>query len=177
MFEFFVVYQSLPKHIHSFQDLFHYCIGLMEMMLHKKDCNRRKEPNHKISWQSVIHQFSDFHLQINIDINSCIWPVAIMPDEGERYFIGQHSYRNLAMSIPVLLVAMPHSLILYLQVRMYVLVSLIYCSCQFQGKFLALLIIIPWTLGFVVHDYVLMPFLDRYMLFITQFFPYVLFNC
>ncbi|XXG57549.1 hypothetical protein AAC387_Pa04g0003 [Persea americana] len=32
-----------------------------------------------------------------------------------------------------------------------------------SGKFLALLVIIPWTLDFVVHDYVLMPFLDRYV--------------
>ncbi|KAF9616767.1 hypothetical protein IFM89_032320 [Coptis chinensis] len=32
-----------------------------------------------------------------------------------------------------------------------------------SAKFLALLVIIPWTLDFVVHDYVLMPFLDRYV--------------
>ncbi|WMV38550.1 hypothetical protein MTR67_031935 [Solanum verrucosum] len=30
-----------------------------------------------------------------------------------------------------------------------------------SAKFLALLIIVPWALDFVVHDYVLMPFLDR----------------
>lgn len=30
-----------------------------------------------------------------------------------------------------------------------------------QAKFFALLIIVPWALDFVVHDYVLMPFLDR----------------
>jgi hypothetical protein len=30
-----------------------------------------------------------------------------------------------------------------------------------QAKFLAVLIIIPWALDFAVHDYVLMPFLDR----------------
>lgn len=32
-----------------------------------------------------------------------------------------------------------------------------------SAKFLALLIIVPWALDFVVHDYVLMPFLDRYV--------------
>lgn len=32
-----------------------------------------------------------------------------------------------------------------------------------SAKFLAILIIIPWTLDFLVHDYVLMPFLDRYV--------------
>ncbi|XP_073117705.1 protein DAY-LENGTH-DEPENDENT DELAYED-GREENING 1, chloroplastic isoform X3 [Elaeis guineensis] len=30
-----------------------------------------------------------------------------------------------------------------------------------SAKFIALLIIIPWTLDFLVHEYVLMPFLDR----------------
>lgn len=32
-----------------------------------------------------------------------------------------------------------------------------------SAQFLAVLIIIPWALDFVVHDYVLMPFLDRYV--------------
>ncbi|KAJ7973660.1 Chloroplast envelope membrane protein [Quillaja saponaria] len=32
-----------------------------------------------------------------------------------------------------------------------------------SAKFLAVLIIIPWVLDFVVHDCVLMPFLDRYV--------------
>lgn len=32
-----------------------------------------------------------------------------------------------------------------------------------SAKFLAVLIIIPWALDFLVHDYVLMPFLDRYV--------------
>ncbi|CAL0333085.1 unnamed protein product [Lupinus luteus] len=32
-----------------------------------------------------------------------------------------------------------------------------------SAKFLALLIIIPWALDFLVHDYILMPFLDRYV--------------
>ncbi|GAB4854052.1 hypothetical protein Ancab_022633 [Ancistrocladus abbreviatus] len=32
-----------------------------------------------------------------------------------------------------------------------------------SAKFLAFLIIIPWALDFLVHDYVLMPFLDRYV--------------
>ncbi|OVA19326.1 Chloroplast envelope membrane protein [Macleaya cordata] len=32
-----------------------------------------------------------------------------------------------------------------------------------SAKFLALLVIIPWSLDFVVHDFVLMPFLDRYV--------------
>ncbi|CAK9325877.1 unnamed protein product [Citrullus colocynthis] len=32
-----------------------------------------------------------------------------------------------------------------------------------SAKFLTVLIIIPWALDFVVHDYVLMPFLDRYV--------------
>lgn len=32
-----------------------------------------------------------------------------------------------------------------------------------SAKFLAILILIPWALDFLVHDYVLMPFLDRYV--------------
>lgn len=32
-----------------------------------------------------------------------------------------------------------------------------------SAKFLAFLLIIPWALDFLVHDYVLMPFLDRYV--------------
>ncbi|KAL5220959.1 hypothetical protein ABZP36_025672 [Zizania latifolia] len=32
-----------------------------------------------------------------------------------------------------------------------------------SAKFLALLILIPWALDFLVHDYVLMPFLERYV--------------
>lgn len=32
-----------------------------------------------------------------------------------------------------------------------------------SAKFIALLILIPWVLDFLVHDYVLMPFLDRYV--------------
>ncbi|GAV83149.1 CemA domain-containing protein [Cephalotus follicularis] len=32
-----------------------------------------------------------------------------------------------------------------------------------SAKFLAILIIIPWALDLVIHDYVLMPFLDRYV--------------
>ncbi|XP_028770159.1 chloroplast envelope membrane protein [Neltuma alba] len=32
-----------------------------------------------------------------------------------------------------------------------------------SAKFLAVLIIIPWAIDFLVHDYVLMPFLDRYV--------------
>ncbi|KAJ4957575.1 hypothetical protein NE237_024686 [Protea cynaroides] len=32
-----------------------------------------------------------------------------------------------------------------------------------SAKFLAVLVIVPWTLDFVVHDYILMPFLDRYV--------------
>ncbi|XP_015695716.1 chloroplast envelope membrane protein [Oryza brachyantha] len=32
-----------------------------------------------------------------------------------------------------------------------------------SAKFLALLIVIPWALDFLVHDYVLMPFLERYV--------------
>lgn len=32
-----------------------------------------------------------------------------------------------------------------------------------SAKFVAVLIIVPWALDFVVHDYVLMPFLDRYV--------------
>ncbi|KAJ6407936.1 hypothetical protein OIU84_011277 [Salix udensis] len=32
-----------------------------------------------------------------------------------------------------------------------------------SAKFLAVIIIIPWALDFAVHDYVLMPFLDRYV--------------
>uniref|UniRef100_A0A1D1YPU7 Chloroplast envelope membrane protein n=1 Tax=Anthurium amnicola TaxID=1678845 RepID=A0A1D1YPU7_9ARAE len=32
-----------------------------------------------------------------------------------------------------------------------------------SAKFLALLVLVPWAADFVVHDYVLMPFLDRYV--------------
>ncbi|XLR24638.1 hypothetical protein S83_052538 [Arachis hypogaea] len=32
-----------------------------------------------------------------------------------------------------------------------------------SAKFLAVLIVIPWAMDFLVHDYVLMPFLDRYV--------------
>lgn len=32
-----------------------------------------------------------------------------------------------------------------------------------SAKFIALLILIPWVLDFLVHDYILMPFLDRYV--------------
>ncbi|KAG9449384.1 hypothetical protein H6P81_009349 [Aristolochia fimbriata] len=32
-----------------------------------------------------------------------------------------------------------------------------------SAKFLMLLILVPWAIDFVVHDYVLMPFLDRYV--------------
>ncbi|XP_026458179.1 chloroplast envelope membrane protein-like isoform X1 [Papaver somniferum] len=32
-----------------------------------------------------------------------------------------------------------------------------------SAKFLAVLVLIPWALDFVVHDFVLMPFLDRYV--------------
>ncbi|XP_027925263.1 chloroplast envelope membrane protein [Vigna unguiculata] len=32
-----------------------------------------------------------------------------------------------------------------------------------SAKFLALLIIVPWAMDFLVHDYILMPFLDRYV--------------
>ncbi|KAF7813941.1 chloroplast envelope membrane protein [Senna tora] len=32
-----------------------------------------------------------------------------------------------------------------------------------SAKFLAVLIIIPWAMDFLVHDYLLMPFLDRYV--------------
>ncbi|CAA0821491.1 CemA-like proton extrusion protein-related [Striga hermonthica] len=32
-----------------------------------------------------------------------------------------------------------------------------------SAKFLAVLVIVPWALDFLVHDYVMMPFLDRYV--------------
>ncbi|KAK7308768.1 hypothetical protein RJT34_04985 [Clitoria ternatea] len=32
-----------------------------------------------------------------------------------------------------------------------------------SAKFLAVLIIVPWAIDFLVHDYILMPFLDRYV--------------
>ncbi|XP_058068622.1 chloroplast envelope membrane protein-like isoform X2 [Magnolia sinica] len=32
-----------------------------------------------------------------------------------------------------------------------------------SAKFLAFLVLIPWALDFVAHDYILMPFLDRYV--------------
>lgn len=32
-----------------------------------------------------------------------------------------------------------------------------------SAKFLTILVIVPWALDFLVHDYVLMPFLDRYV--------------
>jgi hypothetical protein len=36
-----------------------------------------------------------------------------------------------------------------------------YFLLSFQAKFIAVLILVPWLADFVVHDYVLMPFLDR----------------
>jgi hypothetical protein len=33
--------------------------------------------------------------------------------------------------------------------------------CTLQAKFLALLILVPWVIDFLVHDYVMMPFLER----------------
>lgn len=36
-----------------------------------------------------------------------------------------------------------------------------YFVLLFQAKFIAVLILVPWLVDFVVHDYVLMPFLDR----------------
>ncbi|KAL0426717.1 UNVERIFIED_CONTAM: Chloroplast envelope membrane protein [Sesamum latifolium] len=39
---------------------------------------------------------------------------------------------------------------------------LLYASLK-SAKFLAVLVILPWTLDFLVHDYVLVPFLDRYV--------------
>ncbi|XP_030542407.1 chloroplast envelope membrane protein [Rhodamnia argentea] len=36
-------------------------------------------------------------------------------------------------------------------------------ASQNSAKFLVILITIPWALDFIVHDYVLMPFLDRYV--------------
>eukprot|EP00252_Welwitschia_mirabilis_P012728 TRINITY_DN28136_c0_g1_i1.p1 TRINITY_DN28136_c0_g1~~TRINITY_DN28136_c0_g1_i1.p1 ORF type:complete len:396 (-),score=78.13 TRINITY_DN28136_c0_g1_i1:131-1318(-) len=36
-------------------------------------------------------------------------------------------------------------------------------ATQTTAKFMALLIIVPWAVGFVVHDYVLLPFLNRYV--------------
>lgn len=32
-----------------------------------------------------------------------------------------------------------------------------------SAKFLAVLIVVPWAMDFLVHDYILMPFLDRYV--------------
>ncbi|XP_047308616.1 chloroplast envelope membrane protein [Impatiens glandulifera] len=32
-----------------------------------------------------------------------------------------------------------------------------------SAKFLAVLVVIPWAMDFLIHDYVLMPFLDRYV--------------
>jgi len=32
-----------------------------------------------------------------------------------------------------------------------------------SAKFLALLIVVPWVIDFLVHDYVMMPFLERYV--------------
>ena len=57
-----------------------------------------------------------------------------------------------------------HSLALYL------IYSLIGNSipCTKQAKFLAVLIIVPWAMDFLVHDYILMPFLDRYLLVIKS---------
>jgi hypothetical protein len=39
--------------------------------------------------------------------------------------------------------------------------SFIISMYLFQAKFIAVLILVPWLADFVVHDYVLMPFLDR----------------
>lgn len=38
----------------------------------------------------------------------------------------------------------------------------VYASTN-SAKFLALLIVVPWMIAFLVHDYVMMPFLERYV--------------
>ncbi|KAL0333636.1 UNVERIFIED_CONTAM: Chloroplast envelope membrane protein [Sesamum angustifolium] len=76
-------------------------------------------------------------------------------DVGEA-FIELHSERGLFKSVGDLVLGREEDDILYEDQ------VLRYASLK-SAKFLAVLVILPWTLDFLVHDYVLMPFLDRYV--------------
>ncbi|KAF8692017.1 hypothetical protein HU200_039964 [Digitaria exilis] len=41
--------------------------------------------------------------------------------------------------------------------------SLPFLGFSLMAKFLALLVVVPWLIDFIVHDYVMMPFLERYV--------------
>ncbi|PIN00804.1 hypothetical protein CDL12_26689 [Handroanthus impetiginosus] len=76
-------------------------------------------------------------------------------DVGEE-FIEMFSGRGLVKSVRDLVLGRENDDILY-EDRVFR-----YASFN-SAKFLAILIIVPWALDFLVHDYVLMPFLDRYV--------------
>ncbi|XP_011078171.1 proton extrusion protein PcxA-like isoform X1 [Sesamum indicum] len=76
-------------------------------------------------------------------------------DVGEA-FIELRSERGLIKSVGDLVLGREDDDILYEdQVFRYASLK--------SAKFLAVLVILPWTLDFLVHDYVLVPFLDRYV--------------
>ncbi|KAG8376306.1 hypothetical protein BUALT_Bualt09G0049600 [Buddleja alternifolia] len=77
-------------------------------------------------------------------------------NDVEDEFDGLFSGRGLVKSVRDLVLGREDDDILY-EDRVFRYASLN------SAKILAVLIIVPWALDFLVHDYVLMPFLDRYV--------------
>ncbi|KAL3825514.1 hypothetical protein ACJIZ3_021543 [Penstemon smallii] len=77
-------------------------------------------------------------------------------NEEEEDFFDLFSGRGLVKSVRDLVLGREDDDILY-EDRVFRFASFN------SAKFLAVLIIVPWALDFLVHDYVLMPFLDRYV--------------
>ncbi|XP_057768102.1 chloroplast envelope membrane protein [Salvia miltiorrhiza] len=77
-------------------------------------------------------------------------------DDVEEDFREVFSGRGLAKSVRDLVLGREDDDILY-EDRVFR-----YASFN-SAKFLAVLVIVPWAVDFVVHDYILMPFLDRYV--------------
>ncbi|KAH6818422.1 CemA-like proton extrusion protein-like protein, partial [Perilla frutescens var. frutescens] len=77
-------------------------------------------------------------------------------DDVEEQFSEVFSSRGLVKSVRDLILGREEDDILY-EDRVFR-----YASSN-SAKILAVLVIVPWVLDFLVHDYVLMPFLDRYV--------------
>ncbi|KAH6779212.1 CemA-like proton extrusion protein-like protein [Perilla frutescens var. hirtella] len=77
-------------------------------------------------------------------------------DDVEEQFSEVFSSRGLVKSVRDLILGREEDDILY-EDRVFR-----YASFN-SAKILAVLVIVPWALDFLVHDYVLMPFLDRYV--------------
>ncbi|KAH6825545.1 CemA-like proton extrusion protein-like protein, partial [Perilla frutescens var. hirtella] len=77
-------------------------------------------------------------------------------DDVEEQFSEVFSSRGLVKSVRDLIIGREEDDILY-EDRVFR-----YASFN-SAKILAVLVIVPWALDFLVHDYVLMPFLDRYV--------------